>query len=325
MEYIKVKGIEQPISRMIMGTAWFGIGADVREEIFKMLDLYVEVGGNVIDTGRFYGAGRAELILKEWLDSRDNREQLIIMDKACHPIITEDGAHHPEYWRVKPDLITDDLHSSLLRTGCDHFDLYLMHRDDPDVPVELIMDRLEAHRKEGLITAYGVSNWELSRVEDAVNYCNKKGYQGLSVNNPSYSLATVKKTRWPGCVYADDAYAQWHNGKDVTLFSWAAQAHGFFADIYDENAPQDIKDAFFSDENFEKLRRCQVLAKKYQVDSINIALAYVLCQPFKPAAIIGSRSRKEFDSCIQTLDLKLTDKELAYLSLQADSAEEAAS
>ena len=318
MEYIRVKGLEKPASRLVMGTAWFA--PDFKDEIFKMLDLYVENGGTVIDTGRFYGIARSEGILKEWFDSRNNRDDLIVMDKCCHPIITPDGGHHPEYWRVKPDLMTDDLHYSLLHTGCDHFDLYLMHRDDPMVPVGDIMDRLESFRKDGLVTAYGVSNWELPRVAEAMEYCKKMGYQGLSVNNPSYSLAKVRKTRWPGCVYADDDFALWHLGKDIRLFSWAAQAHGFFADIYprDGSAPQDIQDAFFYDDNFQRLKRAQELGKEKGVDSINIALAYVLCQPIDAAVIIGSRSRKEFDSCMQTLKIKLTQEELDYLSLKSD-------
>lgn len=320
MEYIHVKGVDKPISKLIMGTAWFNTAYE--DEIFAMLDLYVANGGNVIDTGKFYGANyqgdhacEAERILKKWFDARQNRDQLVIMDKACHPIITPDGRHHPEYWRVKPDIITDDLHYSLYHTGCDHFDIYLMHRDDPTVPVEAIMDRLEQHRKEGLIKAYGVSNWEQDRVAQAEAYCQKMGYQGLSVNNPSYSLAKVMKTRWPGCVYADDAYAKWHEGKDITLFSWAAQAHGFFAGIYDDNAPQDIKDAFFSEENFERLKRCQELGTEKGVDAINIALAYVLNQSFPVAAIIGSRSRKEFDSCLAASQIQLTEAEIKYLNL----------
>ncbi|MBA9088367.1 aryl-alcohol dehydrogenase-like predicted oxidoreductase [Fontibacillus solani] len=318
MEYIKVKGIEKPVSKLVMGTAWFA--PDFEDEIFKMLDVYVEQGGNVIDIGRFYGIARSEKIVKKWLEARNNRKDLIIIDKCCHPIITPDGVHHPEYWRVKPDLITDDLHYSLLHTGCDYFDLYLLHRDDPKVPVSEIIDRLESHREEGLIGAYGVSNWELPRVQEAMEYCESKGYQGLSVNNPSYSLAEVRVTRWPGCVYADDAYAKWHQGKDITLFSWAAQAHGFFADVYprDGSAPQDIQAAFFYDDNFERLKRAQEIANEKGVDSINIALAYVLSQPFDVATIIGSRSRKEFDSCIQTLDIKLTSAELAYLNLETD-------
>lgn len=324
MEYLRIKGLNKPVSKLIMGTAWFNPA--FKDEIFKMLDLYVEKGGTVIDTGRFYGANKdgdhaceSERILKEWFDSRDNRDQLIIMDKACHPIITPDGKHHPDYWRVKPDVITDDIHYSLLHTGCDHFDIYLMHRDDPTVPVADIMDRLELHRKEGLITVYGVSNWERNRVEEAEAYCKKMGYEGFCVNNPSYSLAHVMKTRWPGCVYADDAYAAWHKDKNITLFSWAAQGHGFFADIYGENAAQDIKDAFFSEENFERLNRAKILGKEKGVDSINIALAYVLDQDFDVAAIIGSRDRKEFDSCLSSLDIKLTPDEIAYLCLKKDS------
>ncbi len=323
MEYTRIKGLDKPVSKLIMGTAWFN--KEYKEEIFQMLDLYIEKGGTVIDTGRFYGAHyqgkhacESERILKEYFDSRGNRDQLVIMDKACHPIITPDGAHHPEYWRVKPDIITDDLHYSLLHTGCDHFDIYLLHRDDPSVPVGDIMDRLEQHRKEGLITTYGVSNWEQDRVEVAIAYCKEKGYQGLSVNNPSYSLGHVAKTRWPGCVYADDQYARWHKDKDITLFSWAAQGHGFFADIYDENAPQDIKDAFFTEENFERLNRAKILGKEKGVPSINIALAYVLNQGFDICAIIGSRDRKEFDSCLEASQIKLTEKEVAYLCLEAD-------
>lgn len=324
MEYIRIKGLDKPISRLIMGTAWFNV--EYEDEIFKMLDLYVEKGGTVLDTGKFYGANfngdhacESERILKKWLESRNIRDKLVIMDKACHPVITPDGAHHPEYWRVKPDIITDDLHYSLLYTGLDYFDIYLLHRDDPSVPVADIMDRLEQHRQEGLIRAYGVSNWEQERVEEAMKYCAEKGYQGLSVNNPSYSLAHVQKTRWPGCVYADDDYAAWHKDKDITLFSWAAQGHGFFADIYDENAPQDIKDAFFSEENFERLNRAKILGKEKNVPSINIALAYVLNQEFDTCAIIGSRDRQEFDSCLDALKIKLTKEEMNYLCLKSDT------
>lgn len=319
MDYMKVPGLDKKISKLVMGTAWFA--PEYKDEIFAMLDLYVENGGTVLDTGRFYGNARSEGILKEWLDARDNRDDLVIVDKCCHPVITPDGKHHPDYWRVKPDIITDDLHYSLYHTGCDHFDLYLMHRDDPSVPVADIMDRLEQHRKEGLITAYGVSNWKNERVKEAKEYCESKGYQGISLNNPSYSLAKVMQPRWPGTVYITDEEAQWNADNNISLFSWASQAHGFFADIYktDGSAPQDIQDAFFSKENFERLKRCKVLAAEKGIDSINVALAYVLSQPFDVAAIIGSRSRKEFDSCLHTLTVKLTKQECDYLCLKADS------
>ena len=53
MEYINVRGLDKPVPRLIFGTAWFSL--DAEKEAHKMLDLYVERGGNMIDTGRYYG------------------------------------------------------------------------------------------------------------------------------------------------------------------------------------------------------------------------------------------------------------------------------
>lgn len=225
MKYLKVNGLDKQISELVMGTAWFS--PDCVKEIDEMLDLYVNVGGNTLDTGRFYGIARSEKLLANWLKKNGKRDQLVIIDKACHPIITSDGVQHPDYWRVKPDLITEDLNYSLFNMGLDYFDIYLMHRDDENIPVEEIMDRLEKHRKEGKIKVYGVSNWSLDRVKEANEYCKKKGYNHFSINNPSYSLATVGKPRWYKCVYADDAYAKWHENTNITLISYASQAAGF--------------------------------------------------------------------------------------------------
>lgn len=316
MEYIQVKGIERPFSKLVMGTAWFH--PDQEDVIDEMMGAYIEAGGNVIDCGRYYGVGAcAEKLLKRWLDRSGCRDQVIIIDKAGHPIITPDEEHHPQYWRVKPDLITEDLYYGLFHTGCDYFDLYEMHRDDPSVPVGELMDRLEEHRKEGLIKAYGVSNWELPRVEEAMAYCEKKGYQGLAANNPSFSLAKVTAPRRPGTVHMDEDQVKWHEKHpEVALISWASQAAGFFVEgLYrrDGSAPQWIQDVYFTDENFERMERAKKLARKKGVESVNIALAYVLCRDFPVAAVIGSRNTKELNSCVGAMDIKLTQAELDYL------------
>ena len=105
----------------------------------------------------------------------------------------------------------------------------------------------------------------------------------------------------------------------ISHYSHGAQGHGFFADIYGENAPQDIKDAFFTEENFERLNRAKILGAEKGVPSINIALAYVLNQEFDTCAIIGSRDRNEFDSCLEATKIKLTKQEIDYLCLKADT------
>ncbi|NLM20733.1 MAG: aldo/keto reductase [Peptococcaceae bacterium] len=319
MEYISLKGVEKPVSRICMGTAWFR--PHLEDEIFMLLDAYLDKGGNCIDTGRFYGASQAESILKKYFESRGNRDQVILVDKCCHPIVTPDMVHCFDYWRVKPDLMEDDLYFSLYNTGSEFFDLYLLHRDDPAMPVGDLMDRMEYFVEKGLIGAYGVSNWELSRVAEALKYCEQKGYRGLSVNSPSFSLAQVRKPRWYGCVYADHNYAMWHMDKELPLYCWSSQGNGFFAEAFpfDQTAPKDVQEAYYYEDNFTRLDRARELGRKYGVAPINIALAYVLRQPFPTLAIVGPRNRDELSSCLRSLEIPLSEQEINYLRLEVDS------
>ena len=327
MEYIRIKGLEKPISKLIMGSAWMTLEDEPTGH--ALFDAYFEAGGNVLDTGRFYGRGsgiaKSERIVGNWLKkSGVKRADIHIIDKAGHPFITKDGVTHWERSRISPEFITDDLMYSLDHVGVDYFDIYELHRDNPKVPVADLMDRLEYHCLLGQIKAYGVSNWRLDRIQEAIDYCNHMGYQGLSCNNPSYSLATVKVARFPGGVYADDAYASKHKEWDLPIISWGSQGAGFFAGIY----PRDghgvnggIIQAYFSEENFKKLDRCNELGAKKGVDPINLALAYILNQDFEVAAVIGPQNVKELNSSLVGASLKLTPKEVAYLGLKSDTYE----
>jgi aryl-alcohol dehydrogenase-like predicted oxidoreductase len=317
MKMLQVKGLDRPVSELWLGTSWFA--PEYEKTIYSLLERYIDLGGNVIDTGKFYNGGKAETILAKWLKEAGLRDKIMMTNKACHHYVDSNNVHHPEMKRVKPQYITEDLESSLKKLNVSYIDIYLLHRDDPEEPLAGLMDRLEKHYKEGKIKAYGVSNWSLQRVQEAIDYCKQMGYQGLSINNPSYSLATVKKPRWVGTVYADQEYAEWHKGKNILLASWASQAAGFFADIYkkDGSTPQDIVEAYFSDDNFEKLERCKELAKIKGVEPINIALAYVLNQDFPVAAIVGPRKVEELLSVVKVLDIQLSSEEIDYLALNA--------
>ena len=320
MKYTHIKGVETPVSRLFIGTAWPSL--DDEKLLFELFDRFFELGGNTIDTARFYGKGngvaKAEVLVGKWVEQcGKKRSEIHIQNKCCHPFISRDGVMHHERWRVSSAFITEDLLYSLDRMHLDYFDIYQLHRDDENIPVSELIDTLETHFRAGLIKAYGVSNWQLPRIQEAMDYCAEMGYHGLSTSNPSYSLATVHKTRWPGCVYADDEFAHWHKDKDISFLSWGAQAAGFFAGVFDgENAPLDAREAFFTNENLEKRRRAEALAFKKGVTATNIALAYVLNQGFDICAIIGPRSIAELESCIRAEELTLSEAEIEYLSLR---------
>ena len=152
VEYVRVEPFEQPLSRLALGT--LGFSAATRERDYALLDAWVEAGGNVIDTAHVYEDGEAERLLGSWLRDRPGmREQVVIVTKGAHP--------HAGRARVTPADIVADLRDSLERLG-GPVDLYLLHRDDPAVGVDELIDALDARRQAGEIRAFGVSNWALA-------------------------------------------------------------------------------------------------------------------------------------------------------------------
>lgn len=321
MKYIPIAGLEQGCSQIIMGTSLFTPAR--KDEVFAILDAYVEHGGNTLDTSRIYSLGRSEDVLAMWLKARGCRGRLNIVSKGCHHYVDADGRHHPDIARVRPEIITQDLKESLGRLQVEHFDIYLLHRDDPSVPVDELFDCLEEHRRAGLIRAFGVSNWSTARMEAANAYAAAKGYPAIALSSPSFSLARINKPRWQGCIYADEAYIDWHAKTRIPLFSWASQASGFFTGLYSrQSGPNpDILRVYSNEGNWERFRRAGELAARKGIDftANHVALAYVLCQPFPVGAVIGPQKASELLDSLKAVDLALAARELAWLDLRLDT------
>ena len=179
MKFLRVEPLQQPLSRLALGT--LGFSTATRDREYAVLDAWVEAGGTVIDTAHVYEDGDAERVVGQWLRDRPGvRERLVLVTKGAHP----DG----DRARVTPADITDDLRESTERLG-GPVDLYLLHRDDPAVEVSTLVDALDAHRRAGEIGAFGVSNWTLPRIEEANAYAAATGVPGICCNSPHLSLA----------------------------------------------------------------------------------------------------------------------------------------
>ena len=145
MEYGTVVGIDKPISRLVHG-AMVLTGEDDAKE-FALLDAVIEMGGNTFDTAHVYGGGSSERTIGRWMASRGNRDQVVILGKGAH--------HSQDRKRVTPFDITADIHDSLERFKVEDIDLYLLHRDDPSLPVGPIVEVLNEHKEAGHIHAFG--------------------------------------------------------------------------------------------------------------------------------------------------------------------------
>ncbi|MCM8756888.1 MAG: aldo/keto reductase, partial [Candidatus Omnitrophica bacterium] len=84
----------------------------------------------------------------------------------------------------------------------------------------------------------------------------------------------------------------------------------------DDLSDQSLVNSWYSPDNFERQRRAKLLAEQLGVAPVNIALAYVLCQPFPVFALIGPRTLEETRTATKALEIRLTPKQLRWLNLE---------
>lgn len=296
-----------PVSRLILGT-----GDLVRMDHVDMLDLYVNAGGNTIDTARQYTL--SEKRIGEWMENRRNRSAIRILTKCAHP-----HNNAPSISRVTPFAITEDLNQSLEALRTDYIDLFALHRDDPEQPVEPIIEEFNRHIEAGSILAFGASNWSYQRLQAANDYAAAAGLQGFQFSSVQLSLARALEPMWTGCVSAAKDTVDWHCGNQMPLLSWSAQAGGFFSGVYTPEQPQvnpDMTRVYYTPDNWERLRRTQELASEKGVSATQVALAFVLHQYFPTSAIIGPRTPEELLQSFEAESLHLTADEMACINLE---------
>jgi predicted dehydrogenase/aryl-alcohol dehydrogenase-like predicted oxidoreductase len=302
MAYGEIAGVNKVMSRVILGV-------DNQPSITyasAMFDDFFERGGNVFDTAYIYMGGMAEGLLGQWVENRGVREQIVILDK---------GAHTPF---CTPKDLDSQFKTSLGRLRTDYVDIYCMHRDNPDVPVGEFVDIINEHVRAGRIKIYGGSNWTIERVNAANDYAKRTGQQGMSVLSNNFSLARMIQPPWDGCMSASTAeFRRWLSDTQTPLLPWSSQARGFFLPHVtpDYTGDAEVRRCWFAEDNFERKRRAQALAQKYGVETINIALAYVLNQPFPTFPLIGPRTIEETRSSMRSFEVELTPDEVRHLNL----------
>jgi predicted dehydrogenase/aryl-alcohol dehydrogenase-like predicted oxidoreductase len=296
-----IAGVEKETSMLALGMMLFSTfpAASIA------LDEFYEAGGNLIDSAFQYGGGTQDRLIGEWVRSRGVRDDVVIIEK---------GAHSPLCY---PDVIAKQLTTSLERMQTDYVDVYFMHRDNLDIPVGEFVDAMDEEVRAGRIRGpIGGSNWTRERMNQAIEYAERTGKTRPSVLSNNFSLAEMVNPVWPGCIASSDAdWKSWLREKKVINFAWSSQARGFFTD---RSAPGNMSDpelarAWYSDLNFERKARAEELGRRLGKDPIQIALAYVLHQPWPVIPLIGPATLSELRHSLNAASISLTPAEVQWL------------
>ena len=306
MNNLKLKdGLE--LSKIILGSVSFGTQI-TKENSFEIMDYYFENGGNTIDTARAYcgwikgGEYASEETIGEWVKSRDNRDKIKIITKGAHPSFNEEIQRK----RLSEGDIRYDMNTSLNTLKMDYVDLYLLHRDDEDVPVSTIMDTLHQLVLEGKTKSIGVSNWKLKRITEANDYAKKSGKTPLCVSEIQWSLAQCfpKTLNDQSILCMNDLIYKRYLENEFPVIAFTSQAGGVFSNGYQEDLV-DIAGKhkkYLTSENKRRYNKLLQLCEEKNYKPSSVAIQYITDNRLPASAIIGCSSVEQLkDSMCATI------------------------
>ena len=332
MKQIILKGTDLKVSNICLGGGNFGEKL-TKEMVFKVLDAYVAGGGNFIDTANVYCrwitglANCSEEMIGEWLQSRNAGNKVIIATKGGHYDFKA-----PQVSRVTKEDIRFDLNESMHTLGLDRIDLYWLHRDDKNKPVEEIMDWMEELVKEGKIRYYGASNFNKERMERARIYAESHNLQGFSAVSNLWSAASINPVyhtmRDATMELIDEEFYEWHRKTKMPFIPYTSTANGFFEKLYRANPeirdgelltpveelgiPEKLIKTYLNKRNLRLYEEFLAIHKETGTSMIALSVAFLLSQPFDVVPVSSVTKLEQLNGLLEAseirLDRKLIDK-----------------
>lgn len=318
MIYRDMPGTELNVSSVCMGGGPICVENDM-EYCESLLDKYIDLGGNFIDTANIYGKwlpggeNSSERNIGAWMKERGNRHQLIIATKGGHPHLA--SMNIP---RLSREEVAADLDESLRTLQTDYVDLYWLHRDDESLPAAYILEYLNDFVKEGKIRYFGCSNWKVERILEAARYEVRKGIKGFIGNQMMWNLAHPNKEAIGDktMVCMDGKAMRLHNETNLAAVPYSSQANGFFDKLERQGAEalaEGVRKLYYNGENLKRYERVKKLAQELSRSVTEIVLGYLTSQPFTTIPIVGSRTVEQLEDSMSAGDLVLDGAMLRFL------------
>lgn len=321
MKYGTVDGVTKQVSRVVLGTMI--INTKEHDKSCALLDAALELGCTTLDTAHGYAGGDSEREIGRWMEERANRDRVVVLTKGCHP--------NQDRKRVTPHDITTDLMDSLARLRTSYVDIWVLHRDDTDVPVGSIVECLNEHQRAGRVRAFGGSNWTHQRLQEANAYAKAKGLRPFTASSPNFGLAEQVNDPWgPGCATISGpqqtAARAWYASAKMPVFAYSSLGRGFFsgrisrANFEATKAQLDgaCQHAYCHEVNFQRLDRVEALAKAKNLSVPQVATAWLMAQPLEVFALVGAANRDELKATIAGSEIALSAAEVAWLDLRGE-------
>ena len=277
------------VSTIGMGCVTFGRESD-RQTSLLIMDHAFEYGITLFDTAEAYGLGASELVVGEWLQSRNLRDQIILATKVNGTLTRQ--------------RIVCSVESSLKRLRTDCIDLLQTHVWDESTPLEETLDALTTLVQQGKVRHVGCSNYSASQLVAALTLSNEAGLSRMVSVQPPYNLVQrgIEADLLPLCA-----------SENIGVISYSPLAAGFLTGKYRPGEPIppgtrfDVipghQNIYFTEHGYQVLERLDREVQMSGASHIQLALSWVLNQPGVTSVLIGARKTSHIDQALSVVDL----------------------
>ena len=315
MEYKKLGRSGLLITDLTLGTMMFG---DMRpkgtppSECIRIIDRYLDAGGNHIDTANVYVQGRSEEIIGEALKGK--RDKVIVATKCNFP--TESGINDKGLSRHN---IINTVEGSLKRLQTDYIDLMYMHAQDPLTPIDESLKAFDDLVRMGKVRYIGVSNFLAWRLMKALATSDLYHYERFVAAQYQYSL--VKRD-------IEYEFFDLFQEEELGLLPWGPLGGGFLTGKYSRNAKPSEKDGRIgthpahteeawqrrnTEKNWKIVEKVKEIAQAQQTTPAAVAIAWCRQKPEVSSVILGARTLEQLEANLKAGEITLTNEEMHIL------------
>jgi aryl-alcohol dehydrogenase-like predicted oxidoreductase len=289
------------VSNLCLGTMTFGNkewGCD-EPTSRKIVDRFLDAGGNFVDTADVYSNGVSEEITGRAI--REKRRQVVLATKVAGPM-----GSGPNDLGLSRRHILDAVDASLRRLGTDFIDVYQVHAYDPTTPLDETLRALDDCVRAGKVRYVGCSNYSAWHVMKATALARELGTARFDCLQPQYSLVCreIEREHLPLC-----------REEGIGVIPWSPLAGGLLTGKVKRGtaAPAGTRAAvdtmnrarFDSDRNLAIAEAVVAVAKRLGKTASQVALAWCASQPGVTSPIFGARTLEQLDDNLGAADLEL--------------------
>jgi aryl-alcohol dehydrogenase-like predicted oxidoreductase len=311
MDYTKLGSTGLDVSPVCLGMMTYGDPARgnhpwslPEDQSRTLIKQAVDAGINFFDTANVYSNGSSEEITGRALADFANRDEVVIATKVHGRM-----RPGPNGAGLSRKAIFTEVDASLTRLGTDYIDLYQIHRWDASVPIEETLEALSDVVASGKVRYLGASSMYAWQFSKALYLQQVNGWAKFVTMQDHYNLLNREEEREMIPLCADQG---------VGLIPWSPLARGKLTRDWDDTTNRSETDEFGKRLYNESTDREIVDAVKQVADQrgvsrAQVALAWVSHNPVVSAPIVGASKSAHLDDAVASLDISLTDDEVALL------------